>query len=127
MVVAFATDERNGLKSKISHHFGRCPFYVFVEIDNGEVKSVIEEENPYANAHGPGMVPDFIASKKADFIVSGGMGPRAVEAFKNHGIRAVVGVSGKVEDVLKDIMEGRYDVVTPDTYDINKHDRFKED
>jgi len=44
MKVAFSSNENNGLDSTIAHHFGRCPFYVFVEIDGKEVKNVQGEE-----------------------------------------------------------------------------------
>ncbi len=127
MVIAFSTDEKNGLESRISHHFGKCPYYVFVKIENGEIKDVVSEDNPYASSHGPGVVPDFIASKGANIMVSGGMGPRAVEAFERHGIKTIIGLNGIVKDVLKDVMDNKYESVTSETYDIRKHDRYKED
>ena len=126
MIIAFSTDEKNGLDSTISHHFGRCRYYIFVELENGEVRSISEAENPYANSHGPGMVPQFIASKNAKIIVSGGMGPRAVSFFQEYGVSPVVGKNGTVKDVLNDIINNNFEIVTPNTYDINKHDRFKE-
>ena len=37
--IAFASEENTGLESRLSHHFGRCPYYVFVEIEDDEVKT----------------------------------------------------------------------------------------
>lgn len=32
MKVALATDDDRGLEAILSHHFGRCPYYVLVDI-----------------------------------------------------------------------------------------------
>jgi len=125
MRIAFSTDDKNGIDSTISHHFGRCPFYVFIDVENGEVTSIEEVENPYFESHSPGAVPEFIANNKANMIVSGGMGPRAVGFFEGLNVSPIVGVSGKVKDVLKDIIKGEYEKVTTKSYDPNKHDRHK--
>jgi predicted Fe-Mo cluster-binding NifX family protein len=39
-------------------------------------------------------------------MISGGMGPRAVEFFKEYGIEVIMGVSGEVNDVIKKILNG---------------------
>jgi len=107
MIIAFATDNKNGLDSDISAHFGRAPYYIFVEVENGKVKNIIEKESPFSEGHSPGEVPMFVSKNKASVIISGGMGQRAIENFKNLGITPVVGVSGKVKDVLSDFLEGK--------------------
>ena len=63
--IAFASEENIGLDSRLSHHFGRCPYYVFVEIEDGEIKNVEVKENPYFTSHVPGTVPQFIADEGA--------------------------------------------------------------
>ncbi len=127
MIIAFSADDNEGLKSRISHHFGRCPYYVFVEVEDGHIVSVNGEENPYYTSHEPGAVPGYISSKNADFIVAGGMGPRAVQFFEQYRISPIIGVSGVVEDVLKDILEGKYETVGIRDYDPSKHDRHKDE
>lgn len=39
-------------------------------------------------------------------IIAGGMGNRAVELFNKSGIERVVGVSGKINDVISRVIEG---------------------
>ena len=106
MKIAFSSEENNGLKSMISHHFGRCPYYVIVEIDDKtkEIKSVKTLKNPYFEEHKPGVVPKFIKEKGASVIIAGGMGPRAMEIFKAFGIKVVTGRTGVVEEVLNDYL-----------------------
>jgi len=105
--IAFASEENAGLDGFLSHHFGRCPYYVFVEIEDGKAKNVKVKENPYFQSHVPGAVPQFIASEGAKVIIAGGMGPRAIDLFRRLGIKPITGVSGKVRDVLNDYLAGK--------------------
>lgn len=107
MKVAFASEENEGLKGKIAYHFGRCPYYVFVEVEKGEVKGVETKENPFYNNHSPGVVPQFIAEEGADVIIAGGMGPRAIGWFERLGLRPITGVKGRIGEVLNDYLAGK--------------------
>ncbi len=107
MRIAFASDENKGLESNIAFHFGRCKYYVFVDVEDKEIKKIEVKENPFFNQHQPGIIPQFIAKEKANVIIAGGMGPRAVDWFKKLGIRPITGVKGKVKDVLNDFLEGK--------------------
>jgi len=105
--IAFASKENAGLDGRLSHHFGRCPYYVFVEVEDSEVKNVEVKENPYFASHVPGAVPQFIASEGANVIIAGGMGPRAIDWFTRLGIQPVTGASGKIRDILNDYLAGK--------------------
>ena len=105
--IAFASEENIGLDSRLSHHFGRCPYYVFVEIEDGEIKNVEVKENPYFTSHMPGAVPRFIADEGAKVIIAGGMGPRAIDWFRRLGIQPITGVSGIIRDILNDYLVGK--------------------
>ncbi len=105
MILAFAADDDRGLEGMVSYHFGRCPYYVFVEVDGGEIKRVWAEPNPGAQNHQPGQVPQFVASKGAKVIFAGGMGPRAQDWFAQLGVEPVVGVYGKIGEILKKFLE----------------------
>lgn len=109
MKIAFTADEPRDLDSVISYHFGHAPYFVLVEIVDGNVIKKVESiENPYAGEHNPGELPAFIHTIGADIIVTGGMGPRAQEFFMQYGIKPIVGAYGKVKDVLKEILKGDY-------------------
>ncbi len=107
MIIAFATQTKEGLNSLISAHFGRAPYYIFVEIEGENVKRVIEKNSPFSEGHNPGEVPAFVHENGATVIVSGGMGQRAIQNFEHLGITPVVGVAGKVEDILSDFLSGK--------------------
>lgn len=104
MILAFASDDDKGLDGVLSYHFGRCPYYTFVEIEGNEVKNVTVEPNPAAESHNPGEIPQFIASKKAEVIFAGGMGPRAQEWFTQLGVKPIINAYGRIKDLISQFL-----------------------
>ncbi len=105
--IAFACEDSNGLQSEMSMHFGRCPYYVMVDVEDKEIKSSQTVDNPYFSNHTPGAVPQFINTQNVHVMIAGGMGPKAVEMFRGFGIEVATGVGGKVENVLNAYLDGR--------------------
>lgn len=105
MKIVFATEGNRGLKERVSQHFGRCPTYTVVDVDEKGNINVEVVENPTLQNHAPGMAPQFIASLGADYIVSGGMGPRAIQNFEVFNIHPITGASGEVKANLDYIIE----------------------
>jgi predicted Fe-Mo cluster-binding NifX family protein len=106
MRIAFSTEDQNGLDSRISHHFGRCPSYVLVDLDGETVQTVQAIANPYFQQHTPGMVPEFIHNQDVNVMVSGGMGRRALEFFAQFGIEVATGANGTVQTSLDAYLNG---------------------
>ncbi len=107
MILAFSTDDDGGLEGVLSYHFGRCPYYTFVDVEGAEIKDVRAVPNPFYEDHGePGQVPSFIRSQAAQVIIAGGMGPRAISFFQQFGIEAITGASGRVKDAVELYLKG---------------------
>jgi len=87
----------------VSAHFGRCPFFTFVDIENGKVTKRGKVANP---GHEPGAIPLFLHQKGVGYIVAGGMGMRATSFFEEYGIRTIVGVSGRIDEVIEQLEKG---------------------
>jgi len=113
MRIAISADNRNGLDSVVSPHFGRCPHYILVDVEGHEVKTVNVVDNPYYGQHSPGMVPDFIHSQDVDVMLTGGMGRRAIAFFEQLGVEAVSGASGTVRRALELYLGGQLRGVQP--------------
>ncbi|MGB2601679.1 MAG: NifB/NifX family molybdenum-iron cluster-binding protein [Candidatus Omnitrophota bacterium] len=95
MRIAISTDGDN-----VSAHFGRCPSFTIVDIEDGKVTGKEEISNP---GHHPGFLPQFLHDKGVNCIVAGGMGQRAVQLFSEQGIERIVGVSGQIDAVVEKI------------------------
>jgi predicted Fe-Mo cluster-binding NifX family protein len=113
MKIAITAENNNGLESMVAQHFGHAPFFVLVDMENGEVTAVQSVANPFAEAHQPGQIPQFIHEQKAIVILSGGMGGRAIEFFNQAGIKAATGASGTVRQSLENYMGGKYQEAVP--------------
>lgn len=107
MKIAIASEENKNLESRAAHHFGRCPYYVFITVDDDNTPKTIESlENPFFNGHEPGVVPQFIADQKADVIIAGGMGPRAIDWFTQLGVKAVTSSAPTVGELMNKYLTG---------------------
>jgi len=98
MKVAISTDGEY-----VSAHFGRCPNFTIADIQNNRVVTKEIIDNP---GHHLGYLPRFLSEKGAEYIVAGGMGGRAQMLFNENNIKTVVGISGKIDDVLNYICNG---------------------
>ena len=101
MRIAVSADNKNGLDSVDSPHFGRCPHFVLVDLDDHEVTEVQEVDNPYYGHHQPGQVPALIDSLGANVMLTGGMGGRAIMFFQQFGIEGVTGAYGTVRQSVE--------------------------
>ncbi len=92
MRVAISTDG-----DFVSAHFGRCPSFTLVDIENSKTVKREEVANP---GHEPGAIPQFLHQKGVNCIIAGGMGQRATSFFEEYSIKTVVGIDGKIDDVI---------------------------
>jgi len=106
MRIAISADTNDGLDSVVAGHFGRCPFFALVDVEGREVQKVEIVDNPFYASHQPGQVPGFIHEQKADVMISGGMGRRAIEFFSQYGIETATGASGTVQNALDCYFDG---------------------
>lgn len=107
MRIAISAETDQGLESQVAHHFGRCPFFALVEVEGNRIESARIIENPFYAAHQPGQVPGLIKEHKADVMVSGKMGSRAIQFFSQYGIEAATGASGTIQEAVTSFLEGK--------------------
>jgi predicted Fe-Mo cluster-binding NifX family protein len=81
----------------VSAHFGRCPAYTLLDIEEGQVVNRNTIPNP---GHQPGFLPKYLAEQGATCIIAGGMGPRAQGLFAAHNITTITGVQGSLDEVI---------------------------
>lgn len=98
MRIAISTDG-----DYVSAHFGRCPLFTIVDIEDGKISNKQVIDNP---GHQPGFIPQFLHQRGVECIVCGGMGRRAVNFFNEFQIKTIIGVTGKIDDVLEKLSSG---------------------
>ncbi|MGE4275079.1 MAG: NifB/NifX family molybdenum-iron cluster-binding protein [Candidatus Methanomethylophilaceae archaeon] len=99
MKVAVALDG-----DQVSGHFGHCERYGIYQVDDGLATHVETVPSP---GHEPGKLPVFLAGHHVDLVIAGGMGPKAVELFREMGIEVLLGVSGSAAQVAETFASGK--------------------
>lgn len=86
--IAVPVKEDNGVKSTLSPHFGKTPFYLFAEVMAGNVKYLGVKENPAKDLDKKiGLTAaKFLIENKTDVLISLGVGEGAYYALKEHGV-----------------------------------------
>jgi len=115
--IALACEDNQELKGQLSQHFGRCPYYLLVDVEGGEIKKTASVSNPYFANHIPGKVPMFINEQGVNVMIAGGMGPRAIDIFSSFGIEVVTGAMGNVGNVLHAYLRGEISGTEPCRHD----------
>ncbi len=88
MRVAIPTDLPGGLDAVRSDHFGHCPVFTVVNLD--EQQAVVAVETIANGSHEAGgcMVPvKILHDAGVDAIIVGGMGARPMQGFAEAGIK----------------------------------------
>ncbi|MFX1410661.1 MAG: NifB/NifX family molybdenum-iron cluster-binding protein [Promethearchaeota archaeon] len=98
MRIAISTDG-----DEVSPHFGRAPQFTIITIEDNELREKQVLSNP---GHTVGSIPHFINEQGAKCMITGGMGHRAMQFFNQYGIEVIMGVTGKINDVIKKILDG---------------------
>jgi len=57
MKVTSTFEEDKGLGSTLAYRFRRCPYYIFIEVEDNKSRSIETKVNLYFNAHTPGVIP----------------------------------------------------------------------
>ena len=109
MRLCVPTMDDKGLDAVIGEHFGRVPFYTFVDAETGEVRTV----GNTGDHHGEGMYPaQIIANEGADVLLCAGLGRRAIGIFEEEGVHVFIGAEGTVRDALDAHKNGRLQEAT---------------
>ena len=93
------------LGSQISSVFGRAPYFLIIDSETEEFKSI---ENKSAQAfRGAGIAAaQTVANEKAKMVITGMVGPNAQMVLEQSGIKVISGVSGTAKEALEKFKSG---------------------
>jgi predicted Fe-Mo cluster-binding NifX family protein len=96
------------MESQVDVRFGRCPYFMVVDVEGKKIKGHRAVENTSAQQMGgAGMTAaQAVAELKADAVITVNMGPRAFIVFKQLGIDMYLG-TGTVRKVVEDFIAGK--------------------
>jgi len=98
MRIAIASEGKD-----VTEHFGHCVTFLIYDVENGKI---VKEESLPNPGHKPGFLPNYLADRGVNVIISGGMGGGAVDIFNERNVEVVVGASGDAKIAVEKYLNG---------------------
>ena len=98
LCVPAASDD--GLAAPVSGHFGRAPYFAFIDTGTGEVEMVANPGHDHAHP------PDFVIGRGLDALAARGMGRGAFTRFQAAGVALYVTDAADVAGTLEAFRAG---------------------
>ncbi len=84
-------------------HFGKTPYFTFIKFENGEINGINVIESVGKHKGGSKTPAEIIMDSKADVLICGNLGSKAISMLRNNEIEVFSGgSSGKVRDAIKE-------------------------
>ena len=96
----------------LSGHFGRAPYFVWCNVEGGEVKDQGVVPNDSDHFGGEGSPPERIQKLEPHAVISPGMGMKAINLFQGMKIAVLKGEGPTVEENIRLFMEGKLQEMT---------------
>ncbi len=110
--IAIPIDSNQGLESAVSGHFGHCPAFALVTLENGKTTGLDLVENvPHSSCAGP---VNLLAEHGVEVLLASGMGMRpyviakqlGIAVLKSDGKTVAEAIEGYTRGDAKDIRDG---------------------
>ena len=96
----------DNLEAKVDPRFGRCAYFLIVDIDTMELEAI---ENAGASAGGGAgiLAGQAVADAGAQAVLTGNVGPNAFQTLSALGLKIYTGVTGTVKDAADQYKAGQ--------------------
>ena len=107
MKIAVSSTDKN-IESTVSDIFGRCLYFIIAEVKDNKIEKVEAIKNEKTNqVSGAGIsTAQLMAEKDVNAVITGNVGPRALDVLKQFSIEIYFG-KGAVKEVLQEFIDGK--------------------
>jgi predicted Fe-Mo cluster-binding NifX family protein len=95
------------LDAQVDPRFGRCQYFIVIDLDTMQYEAVENRGTLVGGGAGISSA-QTIVDKGVQVVLTGDCGPNAFQVLSSAGIKVVTGVSGKVQDAVRDYKAGKY-------------------
>jgi len=98
----------NNLESEVDARFGRCNYFLIVEVEDNKIKGFKAIENTAKSQQGgAGIVAgEIVAKQNVEVVITVNLGPRAFSVFEQFGMKIYSG-EGKINNVVQEFLDGK--------------------
>jgi len=94
-----------GMESFVDMRFGRCPYFVVVDTETGEHTDIPNTAAEAGSGAGIGAAT-AIAKAGAEAVLTGNVGPNAIRALQQLGVKVYQAPGGTVKDAVDQFVSG---------------------
>ncbi len=100
------TSHGEGPEARVDSRFGRCEYITFYDQDK---KEYFARENPFlSQAGGAGIsTAQYLSENDVEVLITGNVGPKAMQTLQAAGIKVYTGVSGTVKEAVEAFEAGK--------------------
>jgi len=111
MKIAISSTDKD-IESNVSDIFGRCPYFIIAEIENQKIEKTETIKNEDINqTSGVGIsTAQLMAEKDVKAVITGNVGPRALDVLKQFSIEIYFG-KGTIKEVLQKFIDGKLEKI----------------
>lgn len=113
MKIAISSTGKN-LESEVDIRFGRCPYFLIIEIEKKEIKNTKAIENTaMMQGGGAGITAaQIVGNESVNAVIGINFGPRAFSVLRQLEIEIYQGVQGTVKKNVQLYIEGKLTKLT---------------
>ncbi len=100
MKILIAINEDRGENSKLSEHFGHCPYFAIYETNAKELE-IVENKIDHTNQNSTPV--DQIMKFNPEMVFTLGVGQRAINLFKERKVKLKTGIYKSVKEVIDNL------------------------
>ena len=91
---------------RLSTHFGHCERFALVTVDRDSTQ-ILQNRMVDPPPHEPGLLPRWLRDQGVELVITGGMGGRAQQLFKQFGVGLIVGAAAEPpNETVRAYLEG---------------------
>ncbi len=111
MKIAISSTTQN-IDDKIDETFGRCPYFIIAEIEDGKIEKTEAIQNKSTDqTSGAGISSaQLVAEEKVEAIITGNVGPRAFDILSQFNIKIYAG-SGVVREAVQNFINNKLEEI----------------
>ena len=102
--------------SQVDPRFGRAKYLIVLDTENGEFRALDNSQNVNAPQGAGIRAARKVISESVEAVVTGHVGPKALEALESARIQVYCGASGTANDALQQLKSGQ--LKTPSRSDV---------
>jgi predicted Fe-Mo cluster-binding NifX family protein len=106
-----------GLEAQVDQRFGRCPYFVIVDAETGELVKTVENSGAMAAGGAGPQSARLLSQEDVGAVALGHVGPNAAAALKAASISVYGGVAGTVGETWGQYHAGKLPLIDEATVD----------